>query len=336
MEQISPGIYRISMGEIDPYTPFSICDSKPETKVLSAFQDVKDFVQPAQIKIERNNRGCVVEIPLSAEEQLYGFGLQIGSFMQKGLKKKPIVNDYPLNNLGYTHAPQPFYVSNKGYGIIVNTSRYSTFYCGTLKKKANTVTEKDPKKVATSTEELYSAQSSENRMYIDIPGAKGLDVFLICGANLKEVIEKYNLLGGGGALPPMWGLGIKYRMKADSKADDVKKMAQYFRQKEIPCDVLGLEPGWQTAAYSCSYVWEKNRFPDPESLINSLKQQFFRVNLWEHAYVNPSSPIHDALKNYSGDYLVWNGLVPDFLTKKGREIFRNYHKETLVDKGISG
>ena len=55
------------------------------------------------------------------------FGLQIGSFQQRGLKKRPIVNDHPLNTLGYTHAPQPFYVSSKGYGILVNTLRYTTF-----------------------------------------------------------------------------------------------------------------------------------------------------------------------------------------------------------------
>ena len=56
------------------------------------------------------DRGCVVEIPLDKDEQLYGFGLQYGTFGQRGLRKRPIVNDNPLNDLGYTHAPQPFYV----------------------------------------------------------------------------------------------------------------------------------------------------------------------------------------------------------------------------------
>lgn len=46
----------------------------------------------------------------------------------------PIVNDNPLNDLGYTHAPQTFYVSTKGYGILVNTARYTTFLCGSNQK----------------------------------------------------------------------------------------------------------------------------------------------------------------------------------------------------------
>jgi len=338
IETVFPGIYKISVGQVDRHTPFSICETPPKAKVLATFETSNDYLKPAQIKMETNERGCIVEIPLQSDEQLYGFGLQIGSFMQNGLRKQPIVNDHPLNNLGFTHAPQTFYVSNKGYGILVNTSRYTTFYGGTLqlKKKSKNEIKKTDSMIATTTEALYASESSGSNMLVDIPGASGIEVFLICGSDLKEVIEKYNLLSGGGALPPMWGMGVKYRMKGDSDANDVKKMATYFREKQIPCDVLGLEPGWQTKAYSCSYVWEKKRFPDPETMIKQLNNQSFKVNLWEHAFVNPESPIHDTLMNYSGDYQVWNGLVPDFLTKEGRSIFKEYHKKYLAEKGISG
>jgi len=338
VEKMYPGIYKISMGQTDQHTPFSICESKPKSAALNALESKNEYIKPEQIRIEATKRGCIVEIPLSSDEQLYGFGLQIGSFMQNGLRKQPIVNDHPLNNLGFTHAPQTFYVSNKGYGILVNTSRYTTFYGGTLQLKEKTKTDKIAAevKIANTTEALYASESSGSNMLVDIPGSPGIEIFLICGSNLKEVIEKYNLLSGGGALPPMWGLGVKYRMKGDSDMDDVKKMATYFREKQIPCDVLGLEPGWQTQTYSCSYVWDNKRFPDPQSMIKDLEKQSFKVNLWEHAYVNPASPIHDTLMNFSGDYQVWNGLVPDFLTKEGRSIFKNYHKNNLVDKGISG
>lgn len=71
-------------------------------------------------------------------------------------------------------------------------------------------------------------------------------------------------------------------------------------------------------------------------MIRNLSEQSFKVNLWEHAFVNPASPIHDSLMPYSGNFLVWNGLVPDFLTPEGRSIFKNYHRKTLADIGISG
>ncbi|HEV2131167.1 MAG TPA: hypothetical protein VGR27_08690, partial [Longimicrobiaceae bacterium] len=49
---------------------------------------------------------------------------------------------------------------------------------------------------------------------------------------------------------------------------DVHRLAAEFREPRIPCDVLGLEPGWQTRAYSCSFVWSE-RFPDPRASIHT-------------------------------------------------------------------
>ena len=107
--------------------------------------------------------------------------------------------------------------------------------------------------------------------------------------------------------------------------------AAQFRSLALPCDILGLEPGWQSRSYSCSYVWSE-RFPHHREMLKKLTGQGFHVNLWEHAFVNPASPVHDSLVPYSGDYLVWNGLVPDFSLDEASDIFAGYHKE-LCDEG---
>jgi alpha-D-xyloside xylohydrolase len=152
---------------------------------------------------------------------------------------------------------------------------------------------------------------------------------------MRLAVQRYNLFAGGGALPPRWGLGVWYRCERDFGQADVEKLAAEFRQRRIPCDVLGLEPGWQTQAYSCSYVWSA-RFPDPRAMTTSLAGQHYRVNLWEHAFTHPSSPIHAALAPFSGDYLVWNGLVPDFLTPEARRIFADFHEREHVALGVAG
>jgi alpha-D-xyloside xylohydrolase len=113
-------------------------------------------------------------------------------------------------------------------------------------------------------------------------------------------------------------------------------MAAYFRDNHIPCDVLGLEPRWQTASYSCSYVWNKSFFPTPNEFIDSMKNKGFHINLWEHAFTSPKSPLYEPLKNKAGNYLVWNGLVPDFADTAASSIFANYHQQTFVKQGISG
>lgn len=338
VESLAPGVKKISSGIADKFTPYSFCEELPMKTALGELPAGKLPFNINDIKININNRGVVVEIPLDDSEQLYGFGLQMGSFNQRGLKISPIVNDNPLNDLGYTHGPTTFYVSNKGYGILINTARYTTFYCGNTTKvsdqsKTIPATRKDGKSV----QELYRNDDKiSGRVTVDIPGAKGIEVFVFEGPDLKNVMQRYNLFAGGGALPAIWGLGIKYRVKADFKQQQVEKMAAYFRDNHIPCDVLGIEPKWQTAAYSCSYVWSKDYFPSPDTFIDSMKREGFHVNLWEHAFVSPKSPLYEPLKNKSGNYLVWNGLVPDFADIEARKIFADYHEKTFVKEGISG
>lgn len=332
---LAPGVIRLRVGTPDQYTPYSFCVEKPKNKEMETLGEGTLPFSIEDIKIEVTNRGCEISIPMEDCEQLYGFGLQIGSFQQKGLKKKPIVNDNPLNDLGYTHAPQPFYVSTKGYGILVNTLRYPTFYCGSNQKRVDNEISMNSGSVVNSTDELYRSRNFSNFVYIDVPNCKGIELFVFKGTNLKDVVQRYNLFSGGGCLPPIWGLGLKYRVKGSFTQDEVLSLQKYFRNKQIPCDVIGLEPGWQTAVYSCSYIWNKNNFPNHIDLLNVSNENHFKINLWKHAYVHPTSPLWGALQDCSGDFLVWNGLVPDFSLIKTRQIFENYF-EKFVKEGISG
>jgi alpha-D-xyloside xylohydrolase len=99
--------------------------------------------------------------------------------------------------------------------------------------------------------------------------------------------------------------------------------------------MFGLEPGWHSAAYSCSYTWHPKNFPDPDKVIHAMHGMNYKLNLWEHAYVHPTSPIFQQILPWSGDYAVWKGAVPDFITKEARDIFGSFHESTLLSKGIS-
>lgn len=133
-EEIAPGIIKLQAGEIDTFTPYSLFGGKPAVEAMKQLPAAKPPFSPDEVQIKITDRGCLIEVPLEDNEQIYGFGLQFETFGQRGLRKRPIVNDNPLNGLGYTHAPQTFYVSTKGYGILVNTARYTTFLCGSIRK----------------------------------------------------------------------------------------------------------------------------------------------------------------------------------------------------------
>jgi alpha-D-xyloside xylohydrolase len=275
-------------------------------------------------------------LPLKPEEQIFGLGLQLLSFSQRGGKKVVRVNADPKMDTGDSHAPVPFYVTTQGIGILIDTARYATFYLGNAHPRPSHPTTPvsdagvDPKYV-----NVESAEHSDFVM-VDVPGATGVDIYLFNGPDMLNAVRRYNAFSGGGFVPPEWGLGFWFRMMAKDSQADVLSLGREFRERKIPCDVIGLEPGWQSHSYSCSFVWDKGRFPDPVGFLDATQDQNFRVNLWEHAFTHSSSPLFPSLESHSGNFGVWEGLVPDFAGQPARDAFGDFHGKTLIDAGVSG
>ena len=261
---------------------------------------------PVRVTGSMQNDTAVFCIPVGPEENFYGLGLQMSTYRLNGLKKRIRVNADPATDEGDSHAPVPFFLSTAGYGIFVDTERYATF---------------------------DFSQPGKVTIYVPRSGGASLKVF--AGPTMKEALARYNMYSGGGCNPPEWGLGFWYRGELKLTDKDILSIAAEFRKSDFPCSVIGLEPGWQTQSYSCSYVWS-DRFPDPKAFLDSLDAMGFKVNAWQHAFIPPSSPIHEAMEPYSGDSLVWNGLVPDFSLPEARGIFSDYMADVTTRMGISG
>jgi len=336
---VHPGIWKATIGSPEAVTPVSSRLIEPRFEALRALASVGDPpIAPPTGRVR--SRGTSLTLPLAAEEEIYGFGLQFFSIQNRGKKRTLRVNADPRFDTGDSHAPVPFYVSNLGFGVFVDTARYATFYCGESRDKPRVAVDVASGGVLPmSTEGLYSKALSDNQssqILVDVPSASGVDVYLFGGPTILDAVRRYNLFSGGGVNPPEWGLGFWYRASANATDSDLVAFAQEFRDRKIPCDVLGLEPGWQTHAYSCTYVWNKERFPDPPGFIKQLKSRDYRVNVWEHAFIHPSSPLFTPMVNLSGDKGVWGGLVPDFHDPKARQVFGDFHGTTLIDSGIDG
>jgi alpha-D-xyloside xylohydrolase len=285
---------------------------------------------------EVTSRGCALSLPLQPNELMYGFGLQLQSLQQRGKKRVIRVNADPKGDSGDSHAPVPFYVTTHGYGILVDTFRHAQFYCGEAHLKPTRNASKQSVEVNTPQETRDKDLGKLGQVRVEVPRAKGVTVYLFGGPSILHAVQRYNLFSGGGVVPPEWGLGFWYRaeMHGDHKA--VIALEQEFRARKIPCDVLGLEPGWQTHAYSCSFSWDTERFPDPPAFLQQSAALGYKVNLWEHAFTHPTSPIFDNLLPHSCDFAVWEGLVPDFAGQPARQVFGNYHGTQLIDQGVSG
>ena len=331
-------VYKLRFGTPEEFVPTKFAP-EPKCEVIEGASDKAELFE-----FSVSSRGTLLRLPIDPSAGVYGFGLQLKSFQQRGLKKHLRPNADPVSNSGDTHAPVPFFATTSGYGIFIDTARYAEFYMCKSMNRGNAAKEAAsgsvPGEETSGTDifaSLYAVRSSGSGtvMTVEIPYARGVDVYYITGKNVGDIVCQYNLLSGGGCMPPLWGLGSLYRCDMKFNDEKVLEMAKKFRSYDIPCDIIGLEPGWQSQTYSCSYVWDGGRFPRPQETVDELRGMGFHVNLWEHAFIHPSSPLHDEMVPYSGDYLVWNGLVPDFADEKASDKFASYQKY-LTGMGVDG
>ncbi len=315
-------------------TPESIVPSKFCPDFRYAETDVR--YDPANFTFKTTARGCVLEIPLKYGEEVFGFGLQLKGFNHKSHKLHLRANSDPVANTGDSHAPVPFFVTTNGYGMYIDTARYAEVYCGYSRSKSRPSTPNNT--IIATAEDLYKkcGLQEDTFMSIEIPVAKGVDVYVFEGDTITDIVSQYNMLSGGGCDVPEWGLGVLYRCYAKFNEDDVIEQAKYFKENNIPCDIMGLEPGWQSNSYSCSYVWDDERFPHGGRVVQQLRDMGLHVNLWEHAFVAGASPIYKEIAPYCGDYEVWKGLIPDLSMPEARKIFADHHRSYLVEQGVDG
>src|SRR5260370_4310818 len=175
-EQALPGVWRYTSGAPEKITRVTARHYPPATNGLAALPKIG--MCPVAIAITRSERGCLVHAPLAPDEQIYGLGLQLQSFQQRGLKKRLRVNADPKMDTGDCNAPVPFYVTTRGYGVLIDTARYATFYLGDKKLRPRDAAEPKP-----------GGATSDSEVLVEIPEAAGVDVYVFGGPSLREAVQ---------------------------------------------------------------------------------------------------------------------------------------------------
>lgn len=331
-QEVAPGIWKAQCGTPEDYSLLSVSSCQQNKEGLSRLPNMSLPVLANAITSTFNDGKVYLQIPLQREERLYGFGLQFKGVQQRGKIFDLHVDHYGGKDNGRTHAPVPFYVSSQGYGILINSARYLTVYAGSGARKDSP--EAPPVK-DRNTDKSWSSRPYSDAVTVLVP-SQGVEIYLFAGPTMMDVIRRYNLMCGGGPLPPRWGLGFTQRTKALFTAADVLAEVDAFEDKGYPLDFIGLEPGWQSKAYPCTFEWDKGRYPDPASFVQSLKDRHVQVNLWTNPYVSPDSKIFDAIYPWTASHTVWCGVVPDFATPQAREIWSEKLEKDHLSIGVGG
>ena len=242
-----------------------------------AFQQESNAVITAQARLEVSKKGslllkgarCAVPITpqiagkgmairfgLEKDERIYGLGdICRDNIMRRGGSYECWVKNVT------SYIPVPMAMSQKGWGVLFNTTWRHTLDVG----KA------DPDAMVCS-----AAESN-------------LDFYLFCGADFRAMLNTYTQLTGRSALLPIWGYGFTYVCNQNIDAFNLVNEAMEFRKQEMPCDVMGLEPGWMQKFYdfSTQKQWHKERFYFPywapkggHTFIGALTRKGFKLSLW--------------------------------------------------------
>lgn len=331
-QQVEPGVWKGVVGTPEEYSLLGVAGVTPQKEGFARLPEVALPELANEIVGSIQDGKTSLRIPLQRKEQLYGFGLNFQTVHQRGKILNLHVDHYGGRDNGRTHAPVPFYISSSGYGVLINSARYLTVYAGSGARKdsPNAPVAKDRNMDKTWTSAPYSDAVS---ILVPAPGA---EIYLFAGPTPMDVVRRYNLLCGGGTLPPRWGLGFTQRTKKLYTAEDVKNEADEFEQRGFPLDFIGLEPGWQSKAYPCTFEWDATRYPDPAGFVKDMLAKGVRINLWTNPYVSPDSKIYKEMYPVSGSHTVWCGIVPDLAGEKARKIWMDKLEQEHVNIGVSG
>ena len=331
-EEIQNGIWKTHVGIPESISLLKAAKITPKVDALEKLPLVQFPFSKNSISAEIIDGKVYLRFPLDRDEQIYGLGLNFKTVQQRGRIMQLHVDHYGGEDNGRTHAPVPFYVSSRGYGVLIDAARYITVYAGTAVR----VDADDPPILRDrNTDKQWNPQPYTDAIEILVP-AMGTDIYVYGGNSPMEAVQRYNLYNGGGYLPPKWGLGFTQRVPTLYNQEDILREAREFEEHKFPLDFIGVEPGWQSMAYPCTFEWDPGRFPDPIKFNEDLFAMGIRSNLWMNPYISPSGSLYSKVKDLSGSHTVWNGIVPDFMIKETRDIFKKHFVENHLDIGVSG
>lgn len=330
--EVETGVWKITAGKPEGMNLLSELDTKPRKEALRELGEAELPISPEEVRCELVDGKTYIRFPLERGEKIYGLGLNFKTVEQRGRVMRLHVDHYGGKDNGRTHAPTPFFVSSRGYGALVNSARYIDVWVGTGVRKDS---QDPPVARDRNTDPKWSARPYSDNLEFLVP-AEGVEILLFAGPTMLEAVRRFNLYNGGGALPPRWGLGFWHRTPTLATDKQVLDEAEEFQERGFPLTVIGLEPGWMSYAYPCSYEWDRGRFPDPAGFIGELEQRHIKANVWVNPYISPESGLYEKMEPYSASHTVWCGLVPDYTLPEAQEAATGHFEKNQVDLGVSG
>jgi alpha-D-xyloside xylohydrolase len=226
------------------------------------------------------------QLTLGVGDQVYGLGERFGPLVKNG-QSVDMWNADGGTSSEQAYKNVPFYLTNAGYGVLVNHPGRVSFEVGS---------------------EMVS------RVQFSVQG-QSLEYLVIYGPTPKEVLRKYTALTGRPALPPAWSFGLWLSTSFTTPYDEgtVSSFVDGMAARDLPLSVFHFDSFWMREFSWCDFEWDPRQFPDPSGMLQRLKAKGLRVCVWINPYIAQRSKLFAEgarhgylLKRPNGDVWQWD------------------------------
>ncbi len=258
------------------------------------------------------------QLSLGVGEVVYGLGERFTAFVKNG-QSVDVWNADGGTNSEQAYKNIPFYLTNRGYGVFVNSPGRVGFEVATEKT---------------------------NRVGFSVEG-DALEYLVIHGPTPKEVLEKYTALTGRPALPPKWSFGLWLSTSFTTDYDEatVNSFIDGMAERDIPLGVFHYDCFWMKGFHWTDFEWDPAVFPDPRAMLARLHERGLKVCVWINPYIAQAASTFEEARALgylvhkpNGDVWQWDLWQPgmalvDFTNPEATAWFKS-KIAGLVDLGV--
>ena len=254
------------------------------------------------------------QLSLDVGELIYGLGERFGPFVKNG-QTVDVWNSDGGTSSEQSYKSIPFYLSNRGYGVLVNDAGHVSFEVG-----------------SEAVEQVQFSVAGES-----------LEFFVIAGPTPAEVLDRYTRLTGRPARVPDWsyGLWLSTSFTTDYDEATVNGFIDGMDQRDIPLEVFHFDCFWMREFHWTDFEWDPAVFPDPEGMLARLHERGLRVSTWVNPYIAQRSRLFDEgmehgylVRRPDGSVFQWDlwqaGMaLVDFTNPEATAWFQGYIRRLL-------
>lgn len=215
---------------------------------------------PTGFTVDGNGRvtDAFTTMYLYTDEAFYGFGEKFTGFNKRGQKITVWQRDAQSTNSDVSYKGMPFFVSSRGYCVLMNTYTRTHFNMGADSGVSYTMETEDP----------Y------------------LDYYMFCNRNLKGLLEDYTASSGRSPMIPRWAFGFWMSRMSYINRQEVEEIAAKMNEFCMSADVIHID-AWMDMAGGQEELlsFDETRFPRPGEMIRRLLDMGFHLSLWMFPYV---------------------------------------------------